>query len=267
MKITTFPIDCSYNDTIRIKPIGDTHIGHRLFDQKELEKFMSDRDDNTYFILLGDIVDSIIVSDTKRYRKSLDVAETDAIIDEQIDKAYDIFAPIKDRIIAIGTGNHEHEILKRCSTNATKRLAEKLNVPALGYSWMVRLSLKYNDGIRGSGRSVVIYGSHGYGGGARTEGGNLTKFSNEFKSYMADIYLFGHVHEKVYKNVPQGYHGGDKMKARDRLLCICGSFKRNLTDDNTTTWEESRGFPIRAIGGVTISITPDRDWVTMRAEG
>jgi hypothetical protein len=130
--------------------------------------------------------------------------------------------------------------------------------------WMVRLNLSAGHA---HGRSIVVYGHHGYGGGTRTEGGSLTKFSKDLMYEDADIFLFGHVHEKLYKNIPRGYHGISRYLSKDRYLVIGGTFKKNLTDDDTTTWEETKGFPIRAIGGVTIKIRPDRDWVKMSVEG
>jgi len=259
MKVFTQPITYHYGDTIKLKPIPDLHVGSPLFDKKAFKEFMSDIDDQTYLVGTGDIMDQIIATDP-RYKKGVEKGTSETIVDDQIDEAYQLLAPYADRIILLGIGNHEETIVKKCGTNPLRRLCEKLGCQYAGMKWMLRLNLR--EGM-GRGRSVVVYGHHGYGGGTRTEGGNITKFFRDMAYDEADIYLFGHVHEKAYKRIPRGYHGGAKYQARDRLLVIGGSFKRNLTDDDTTTWEESKGFPIRAIGGYTIKITPTKDWVKM----
>ena len=248
--------------------IQDTHIGSPLFDKVGLKSYLADVDKQTYIVGNGDLMDDIICTDP-RYKKGVENCESDAIIDEQVDKAYEVLKPYQKNIISLACGNHEETIIKHCGTNPIKRLCEKLSTPKhsviyLGVKWMLRLNLSIN-GARG--RSIVIYGHHGWGGATRTEGGSLTKFSRDMMYDEADIYLFGHVHEKVYKNIPRGYHGGSKYLSKDRLLVVAGSFKKNLTDDDNVTWEETKGFPIRAIGGITIKIKPTKYWVTLSVDG
>lgn len=260
MKVLTKHIPYVYGDTFKLKNIADLHIGSPLFDKKKFLDYMSDVDDKTYIVGNGDLMDMIIASDIKRYKKGVDNCETETPVDEEINRAYELLKPYADRILLLGQGNHEESIVKMCGTSPMRRLAEKLGVPYAGMRWMLRLNMRTEHG---NGRSVVVYGHHGYGGGTRTEGGNLTKFFRDMAYDEADIYLFNHVHEKVYKRIPRGYHAGSKYQARDRLLVIGGCFKRNSSEDDTTTWEESKGFPIRAIGGFTIYLTPNRDWVKM----
>jgi hypothetical protein len=263
------PVPYKYGDTIRIKFFQDLHIGSPLFDKTGFKNFLADMDDKTYLIGNGDIFDMILATDP-RYKKGVENCTTEAIVDEQIDEGYQLLKPYADRIISIGIGNHEETIVKHNGTNPIRRLCEKLStdthkVEYLGMAWMIRLNMHEAD--KGRGRSIVVYGHHGYGGGTRTEGGSLTKFSKDLMYQDADIYLFGHVHEKLYKNIPRGYHGGTKYLSKDRLLIIGGCFKKNLTNDDSVTWEETKGFPIRSIGGVSVHIKPTMDWVSMRAEG
>ena len=269
MRVITVPIEYKYGDTIRIKFFQDLHIGSPLFDKTGFKNFLADMDDKTYLIGNGDIFDMILATDP-RYKKGVENCTTEAIVDEQIDEGYQLLKPYADRIISIGIGNHEETIVKHNGTNPIRRLCEKLStdthkVEYLGMAWMIRLNMHEAD--KGRGRSIVVYGHHGYGGGTRTEGGSLTKFSKDLMYQDADIYLFGHVHEKLYKNIPRGYHGGTKYLSKDRLLIIGGCFKKNLTNDDSVTWEETRGFPIRSIGGVAVCIKPTTDWAKMWAEG
>jgi UDP-2,3-diacylglucosamine pyrophosphatase LpxH len=268
MKVISKNILYKYGDVIKVKVIQDTHIGSPLFDESGFKSYLSDVDDQTIIVGNGDVMDDIICTD-KRYKKGVEKGDSEAIVDEQVDKAARILSPYKNHIVSLANGNHEETIIKQCSTNPIRRLCEKLStdehkVTYLGMKWMLRLNLRM---ATGRGRSIVIYGHHGYGGANRTEGGNITKFSRDMMYDEADIYLFGHVHEKIYKNIPRGYHGGSRYLSKDRLLIVAGSFKKNLTDDDTTTWEETKGFPIRAIGGVTIKIKPTNDWVKLSVDG
>jgi len=247
-----------------LKPLFDLHIGHSLSDRVGFKQYLSDIDDKTFIIGGGDILDSIIVQDP-RFRKGLDASETEAIIDDQIDEAYELLKPYRDKIICMGIGNHEQEVVKRHGTNPMKRLCKALDCEYMGLSYLLALKLRHPK--NGHGRRYICYVHHGFGGGSRTEGGEITKYSRFIMSWDADAYLVGHGHTKHHKAITRGYHGGSKMLSRNLQLCLCGSFKKNLTDDETTTWEESCGFPLRSIGGLTLKLRPTRDWVDVKVEG
>jgi len=255
-------LDYKYSDVIKIKPIFDIHYGHTLCDVHALRKFLEESDKNTYFIGGGDFLDSIIVID-KRYRKSIDAFGGEEIIDEQVNGIYEILKPYKDRILGLGIGNHEDTIVKKYATNPIKRLCEKLStekheVPYLGYSYFYKLSMRENGG---RGRTVLIKGHHGYGGGGRTQGGDLTKFSKDMGFYDADLFIYGHTHKLQFDEVPRLGISGTKLISKPKVLVICGTFKKSLSKDSTTTWEETMGFPPTRIGGACINIKPNANWV------
>jgi len=91
-KAETIHIPYSYGDTIKIKPIADVHLGSRHCDLRALKSYLGEPDPQTYFIGLGDMMDCIIVSDIKRYRKSGDEFVSEDIINESVDKWVDITA-------------------------------------------------------------------------------------------------------------------------------------------------------------------------------
>lgn len=205
-------------------------------------------------------MDSIVISD-KRYSKSTDDTEGEAIIDEQVKQAYDILEPYASRIIGLGEGNHERVLTDRCNTNPTKRLCEKLGCTYLGYTWMCSLLLRETDG---RGRTVVLYGNHGWGGGTRTEGGDLTKYAKIMSAYESDIYLFGHTHGLLAKRSPRLSIVGKKLVAKDRYVCICGTFLKTISPDETPSWSETKGFNPARIGGITIDIKPNGSWCDIK---
>jgi hypothetical protein len=253
-------IEYKYGDTIKLKPFFDVHYGNTLCDIKAFKTYLNESDDKTYFFGGGDLLDSIVVTD-KRYSKSMDKTETETIVDDQVSGLYDILKPYKDRIISLGIGNHEYTIVKNCSTNPIKRLCEKLEVPYAGYSSFFKLIFNENNS---RGRTVTFYYSHGYGGGSRTQGGNLTKFSKATTVFDADCYLFGHVHQLQYDSFPYlGIHG-NKLVSKKKYICICGTFKKALAEDDTVTWEETKGFNPSYIGGLVVSMKPSKVWVDIK---
>ena len=102
MVIFKYRIPYKYGDIIKLIPLFDIHIGNKCCDVSALRRFIQENNNkHTYWILGGDQLDNIIVTDP-RYRKSLDATEREEIVDEQIEMLYEILKPIKDRIIGIG---------------------------------------------------------------------------------------------------------------------------------------------------------------------
>lgn len=266
MKVTTHRVNYKYGDTFALKPIADVHMGSMACDVKAFKEYLADSDDKTLFIGIGDLLDCIIVKDFKRYRKSGDSSFGDAIIDEQIDKAEEILRPYTDRIIGLGHGNHEDTIIKVCSTNPIKRLCKRLDVPFLGYSGLVRLIFSIRDkGKFGKTRTVVIRYHHGWGGGSRTQGADLTKYSRDLAYWDADIYLYGHVHRQQTDSIPRLGLSGEKVISRPKIMAICGTFLKTYLDTNNPTYSEVKGYPPVELGGVVVKIKPYREWVKMKS--
>ena len=252
MIVDTIKINYKQGQTIKIRPFSDVHLQNRWCDKRAFKSYL-DADDSTYFLSVGDLFDGIITSDVKRYRKSTDETEGDNILNDIVDMAYELLEPVKDRILFLADGNHEKSIQRNCSFSLTRALCSALKVPQFGYSWMFRLVLTQNGN---AGRSIYFYGNHGWGGGTRTEGGNITKFSKHVPSYDADIYLFGHVHECDFKPLARLSMVGNKLISKPKHLAICGTFLKTLTNTVDSTYSEEHGFRPVAIGGLEIDITP-----------
>jgi len=254
-------IQYKLGETKRIKILGDIHAGSSHCDERAAKEFINDPD--CYFLGIGDLMDMVIASDSKRYRKSGDASDGDAIVDEQIEKLSGWLRPHKDRILGLGTGNHEDSITKHCGTNPTQRICKDLGVPFLGYSWLMELTLS-EGGSRG--RSVKIRGHHGFGGGSRTQGADLTKYAREASNWDADIFLYGHVHRKQADRIPRLGNVGPKLISKPKLIAITGTFLRTYSKTTDPTYSECKGYPPTEIGGVTINIKPDSSWVKYWAD-
>lgn len=252
-------IPYNYGEDFKIIPLSDIHYGCAQCDVAALKKTLAQADKNTYFVGIGDMFDALCVTD-KRYSKSGDVMKSDEVIDEQIDGLYKILEPYKDKFIGLLCGNHEYTIIKNCGSNPVKRLATLMETEYLGYSCFFKLLFTENGG---RGRTVNFYAHHGFGN-SRTQGGNLTRFSKLELNFLADIYLIGHIHQQQVDSSPYLTIQGDKLVSRNRYICLCGTYRKSLMDDNSITYEERSGFPPTQIGSLTITIKPNSNWVTIK---
>ena len=208
-----------YGERFVIKPFADAHIGNTYCDIKGIKEYLKDTDDHTYIIGLGDTLDSVIVTD-RRYTKHADSTMADAIIDDQIDIAYELLAPYKDRILGLGSGNHE-EVISRHYGDVAQPISSALGVPYLGYMGFVNLRLNYS-GTRQHGYTMLLHHGHGMGRLLGAKMINLQRLSHKFD---ADIYLIGHIH--TY------------MQHRDYVLGIRTSGRRLPTLEKRTRYYAS----------------------------
>ena len=117
----------------------------------------------------------------------------------------------------------------------------------------------------GIGRKVVIRGHHGWGGGSRTQGADLTKYSRDVAYWDADIFGYGHVHRLQDDRIPRLGLVGKKLIAKPKVMVICGTFLKTLSEDASPSYSERAGYPPTEIGGAIISIKPDsHKWVDIR---
>jgi len=245
-------------DKFVLKPIADVHLGAVACDEQAFKEYLADSDDKTYFIGIGDLYDAIVVTDP-RYSKSSDKSKSDAVIDDQVDIGVELLEPYKDRILGLGYGNHEKTIIKRGGSNMIKRTCRRLGVKELGYSGLFKLILRTETG---GGRTITIRYHHGWGGGSRTIGANLTKFSRDVSYWDADLFLYGHVHTKQYDEIPRLGLRGMKLIAKPKVLVICGTFLKTYLEGADATYSEICGYPPTTIGGVNIDIKPKTSgWV------
>jgi len=263
MIVTEYAIPYTYGQTITLKPLFDVHLGNSYCDVNELRRYLNDKDENTYLIGGGDILDSIITKDIKRYAKHADACESDAVIDEQIERAYDYLKDYKGKIVGLGTGNHESAINKHHGTHPIRRLCKMLDTTSLGFSWIVKLKLSEN---KERTRTLIIRGHHGWGGGSRTQGADLTKYSKDMAYWDADMFLYGHVHRRQSDKIDRMGLSGTSLIPKPKYLYLCGTFLKTFSLTDEATYSEEKGYPPVAIGGVNIKLKPGNKWLSIDAD-
>ncbi len=261
MEVTERNISYRYGEKFVLKPMFDVHLGSPSCDERAFKTYLAENyDECTYFIGGGDLLDAVIVSDSKRYRKTADSTGSDAILDEQIDRAHSILWPYKERILGLAAGNHEDSILQHCSTDLIQRLCRRLEVPYLGYSGLYRLKFSDN-GSRG--RSIIIRYHHGWASG-RTPGGQLTSNVKDVLNWDADVFLYGHGHALHTYTIPRLGLVGTTLTSKDLVICLCGTFLKTYQQGGTG-YAERKGYPPIKVGSPWISLRPNYKGIEIKA--
>ena len=191
--------DLPYAETIELHPMGDLHIGDPNSDYKlilaRLEYIKNTP--NAYCILTGDLMDTAVsasVGDT--YGAALQPME-------QLKQCVKIFEPIKDKIICVLPGNHEHRVYKTDGLDMTEVMCGQLGILEKYSPTTALLFVRFGKQTgkhHGRPQLYTIYATHGSGGG-RKEGGKVNRLADLASIVDADIYVHSHTHlPLVFKN-------------------------------------------------------------------
>lgn len=179
--------------TAEIHTFADLHIGDVHCDyqgiKERIEAVM--KKPNAYCILNGDIINNATktsVSDC--YAEKLSPME-------QISRFIEIFEPIKDRIIAITSGNHENRTYNKEGVDITYLCAKQLGLEdrysKTGAIIFVRVGDRPKKTHANQQICYTIYSIHGSGGG-RKEGAKAIRLADMASVIDADIYIHSHTH-------------------------------------------------------------------------
>ena len=271
MRYLTRTVPFQLGESVRLVLFSDTHDGSRYFSRNHFKKFLASSMDhpNAYLIGLGDQLDCLVPSDIKRFQisaieeKFLMGSDPDSIVDVQAKDFVGLITPYQGRLLGLVQGNHEEALAKRHGTSIHQHICNQLDCENLGHSFLLLLKLQdQNNHVR----SVTIFGHHGFGGGGRTEGGSITKYSRFVHYYEADIYATAHDHDCWTKKIARiGVNQKGKVIHRDLILCNTGSFMKTLSEGTTPSWAETRGFPPRNLGGIVLDLYPlSHGWMDMK---
>jgi len=182
-------------EEIEIVPIGDVHAGDEFYDEKLFKRVVSYilEKPNRYTILNGDLMNMALKTSVSDI-----YAEKDSP-SGQIKRVAEILLPIRDRILAIGTGNHEERVYKATGIDASRYLALELGLTDRysDNSFMLFIKVGESQTSRPSKLKQQVYSifvQHGRGGG-RKMGGKANRLASSSDIIAdADLYIMGHVH-------------------------------------------------------------------------
>ena len=193
---------------------ADLHIGDKSCDYGLIQERINYVKDtpNAFCVLNGDIINNATktsVSDS--YAEELSPMQ-------QIAKFVELFEPIKDKILAITSGNHENRTYIREGIDITEVCARQLGLSKRFASEGILIFLRFGEqGKHYHNRRMVytIYMTHGSGGG-RKEGSKANRLAEMSSIIDADIYIHSHTHLPLtFKNA---YYRTDVRNSRVEIV-------------------------------------------------
>ena len=187
----------------------------------------------------GDLFDSIMPTDRKRYSRAGDIMEQDAQVNERVDFMVDKFKPYADFVDYVGMGNHEVSIVKYNNVDALAMFVRDMNkirspkLPPIqrgGYCGFIYLHFhRSGDGVK----RHVIYRTHGIGGNAPVTKG-IIGLNRLYGTYDADTYWIGHSHTSILDPASQwtiGVSPQGKMYRKNKIGIITPGYQRNFDEE------------------------------------
>lgn len=183
-------------EVLELHTFADEHIGDDNCDLPRLKERIEyvANTPNAYCILNGDILDYAS-------RSSIgDIETREFNIMGQLEKAVELFSPIKDKIICITNGNHEARGYRKEGLDISKMIAIQLGLSNRYSPTSAMIFLHFGTSAKNQGRGrghssqlYTIYVLHGSGGG-RKEGAKAIRLADMASIVDADIYIHSHTH-------------------------------------------------------------------------
>lgn len=206
---------------LEIHTFADEHIGDEHCDLKRLyQRIEYVRDTpNAYCILNGDIIDNAT-------RTSIgDIYAQEFNPMDQLQRAVEIFEPIKDKILLVTHGNHENRTYKKEGINLSALLATQLGLSDKYTATSAVLFIRFGENSRGAKETngsgkyrkicYTMYVLHGSGGG-RKEGAKAIRLADMASIIDCDCYIHSHTHLPMV--MKQGFHRIDPKNSTVALV-------------------------------------------------
>jgi hypothetical protein len=255
MRVARITETLNANDTYRIWPISDTHLGAADVDEDLLREHveMIRQDKNARVIFLGDVGDLIDWRDKRfqagmwpeRYAEAMHAEG--GIPSETVAHALEIFKPISKQIWCWLSGNHEFTIRNRFDREIGSEIAGALGVEYLGYGGFLRVQWKNKTSKAVGGEHVTVFDLHHGWQGGRTSGAKINQLEKHLGESDADMVLRGHSHDRVAQVFPSLRIMPNQVRDWERVVAHCGTYKLGRIDtkrgeETHDTWEARKGF-------------------------
>jgi len=233
--------------------LGDIHEGNcnsRVDLLEKAVKIVKD-DDIGYWYGMGDYIDAILHTDSKRFdpstiHPSYRLKDLKNLPILQVKNVFERLEPIKDKCLGLLIGNHEASCSKFNSVDVYKYLielmsdkdAKRMKELTLGYVCIGQISLSRKNRNKPEAAWTVAL-QHGDGGTGFLPGYPVSKVYEMFRYYITDINVMGHIHQ-LYgdsrKYLDYNAMKGSISKVR-RCHGVCGTFLETYIDGNANYFE------------------------------
>lgn len=247
----------SKKDVFHLYLLGDEHVGTIHHTAKQFRKKVKEiqEDEKALWIGMGDVGEFITPRDKRWDEGSIaDWVERDNIGSSQVNYAYEVLSPIKDKCVGLLYGNHEDSIRRYNHQNVHKDLCDKLGVKNLGFSCFIHFVFK----IAGTSSTHLIKGFFSHGSGnAITRGGKLNKLERFMSEFEADIYGYAHVHDVITTSKhPLTTNKLKEIIHRPKVGAMSGCWFRTYTKGVYASYGERKLYPPTTIGCPKFIINP-----------
>lgn len=198
MREFTVALPTKTND-FQLLVLGDMHIGDPLCDL-ELIKHTIDyakKTKNCYVILNGDLMNNAL-----KTSKSDSYLETMTMEQEQ-DLLVELLYPIRDKILVMATGNHEHRTSLLAGVNPLKAVAYALGIKdkLVENSYLLNISFGTAHNVKNCPNYYTVFGIHGGNGGGRRAGATANALQDmALVRPDMDLYIHSHTHTPINYN-------------------------------------------------------------------
>lgn len=182
-------------DSAQVLIMGDLHLGDSHTDEDMIRtaaKWLT-AEPNRWAVIVGDLLNAGLKDSVS------DVYSEAYTVDEAIDRFALLMEPVRTRILAAVSGNHDHRIYKATGMDAAKQACFKAGVPYFGGEAFLKLQVGHYEWLDKAKRSPVVYTgyiTHGFGGG-RMVGGKANNLLRLRDIVSADWYASGHTHTPI----------------------------------------------------------------------
>lgn len=198
-------------DTLELHTFADEHIGDPHCDMDNLGRRIEyvANTENAFCIFNGDILDFAS-------RSSIgDIETREFNIMGQLEKAIELFKPVRKKTICVTNGNHENRGYKKEGFDISRIFANSLGLSDVYSPTAAYIFLKFGTPInthnnKNPRQLYTIYVNHGSGGG-RKEGAKAIRLADMASICDADVYIHSHTHlPMIFK---EGYFRVDRTNS------------------------------------------------------
>lgn len=226
---------------LRLYAIGDCHVGSEQFNEAAIKKKIQIIRDDPYGVvtLCGDLGDfGLRSSVTNPLRATMQPAE-------QMEYIYDLFEPIKDKIVSAVPGNHEARLVKETGIDPLLTLCCRWHCEDVYRENVAILKLLFGQGSNAERQNSFI--------GITTHGSSIRKHQRFIACFQPiDFAVAGHSHTPMYYP-----HGVIRIDAKHATASHVG-YKELVVDANL----EPGGYGIK--NEYEIAPPPELQYIEMK---
>jgi predicted phosphodiesterase len=227
--IREYPRDLPY---LTLYPIADVHLGAAECMEDEFKRYILRIKDDPHaaVLLAGDLINNGIKS------SKTDVYKEKYPPDLQKEMMIDLLEPIKEKIVAGVSGNHERRTAKESCQDVMKDIFTALQIKGRYEPDAAFIKISLGEKQNKKPATYMLFLAHGAGGGASLGAGITKQDGYQLAIEGVDISISGHTHKPA--KVPSA-----------RL--VFDPRNNNIIKSNTlifvaTAWLEYGGYPVAA---------------------